>query len=177
MNKLIFCTLLFFSVLAVNAQYLKKQMIANTGCSVSLPEIVEPWEITFSDDGSAMYIGEWAEEGLAYHLIAVEFLEPLTGTQISEREELFISYLDYLKEFIGVTSASDTQTGLKNPSSAASAGIREKWQTAEGEEILLCGWVNEYHLAVLYVVYTGSPEEHKNIELFLNSFEFAADKK
>jgi hypothetical protein len=177
MNKLIFCTLLFFTVLALNAQSLKKQKIANTGCSVSLPVIVESWETFFSDDGSAMYIGEWAEEGLVYHLIAVEFLEPLTGTLISEREELLRSYLDYLKGYVGVASASDTQTGLENPSSAASAGIREKWQTAEGREILLSSWVNEYHLAVLYVVYTGSPEKHENIELFLNSFEFSADNK
>jgi hypothetical protein len=58
------------------------------------------------------------------------------------------------------------------PNQPTLAGIIDYWQSAEGNEWKVNGWITKKYIAVLYVRANGKLTESEKVNLFLNGIRF-----
>ena len=86
-----------------SAQTLKKYNLAGSGCSYyNFCEI--SFELTKSEDSSAIWTGECLKDEINYGIICVKLKEPVTDLTMAE--DLMINYADYLKTSFKITKVA-----------------------------------------------------------------------
>jgi len=177
MKTAIAFTLLLWCGFFVSAQEsstvsFSKYPIETTGCHIYLPAVPPAWAISFSDDSSSVYTNSVTYNDFIFDAILVSFKVPFTGESHEVLEDLLISYIDFLKEAYDTDESSDYGKGQILPGNDDALGVMAFWESADGTQTKLKGWITETHLAVLLVYGTNDPSELALTDAFLNGFRF-----
>lgn len=168
---ILIATILFSGASFSQVHRFNKYEIGSTGCTVYLPDEIV-FNFSYSDDSSEVYTGELFTDSASYGIICVRFREPI-GEIKEPNVELLISYLDYLKQALGIVEAAGYGKGHTMENHPTAAGVIDYWQDAANTEYRVKAWVENRFLAVLYVTGTGSSSPIHDV--FLNGFHFPAE--
>ncbi|MCB9558866.1 MAG: hypothetical protein H6709_00655 [Kofleriaceae bacterium] len=146
--------------------------IGASGLSAYLPRGFPAFAVTPSEDGSDVLTAELDVGGFTFGVIAVRFKDPI-GDDGDANEELLIAYLDFLKGSVGVTGAVGYGRGHTLADAPAARGVLDYWQTGDGGELVVKGWVTSTHLAVLYITGHGEYPYFNAQQMFLDGIRFA----
>ncbi len=169
--------LLVLLIYTANAQedvksLFKKYPVESTGCMVYMPAPPGEWTAEKSDDGSDVYTATVESEGMVFDAIVVQFKEPFADVSAEEREEILVSYLDFLQDAIGITMADGYEKGLSMSGFPTASGVADYWEFDDGTQGKVTGWINETHLAVLMVSAADDPTDKAATDTFLDGFRF-----
>lgn len=169
-----FCLWGVFFVTAQDANPVSfsKYPIESTGCSVYLPAVPPAWSVSFSEDSSAVYTNSVEYKDFIFDVIMVNFKVPFTGESHEVLEELLISYLDFLKEAYETDNSSGYGLGQVLPGNDDVLGVLDFWESADGTQSKVKGWITDTHLAVLVVYGKSDPSDLALTDVFLNGFRF-----
>lgn len=169
--KFFFLPLIFlFYMLGTSGQSIKKYPIGSSGCSAYMFCNPEEFERTFSEDSSAVYTGECEADSLVYGIICVKLNEAVAAG--NDAEDLMISYLDYLKSIMRITTAAGYGKGHTLSGKPDARGVIDYWKNKEGSDWKIKGWTDGKFISVLYVTAKGKLNETEKINVFLNGFRF-----
>ena len=169
----IYFFLCLFSTAAAG-QRIQKYTIAQTGCSAYMFCEVKEFSMAYSEDSSMVYTGECTgTDEVNYGVICVKFKEPLPD--MSEAENVLISYLNYLKPHFDVAAATGYGKGHKLAGYDKAVGVIDYWKDKEGNNLKLKGWTDGQFIAVLYA-YSKKELPKQKVNLFLEGFRFPGMK-
>ncbi|MBK7410208.1 MAG: hypothetical protein IPL49_06065 [Saprospirales bacterium] len=174
MRKLVFLSLLFAFSLFAQAQEIprfQKFTLSDSGFQAYLPSYPDNLEVSWSEDSAKIWTGEVEANGLLFGLICVEFSEPLDA-DAEMQVALLESYLDYLQSAFSVEESTGYGYGHTLDSNPDVSGILDYWVDSDGYTWNVKGWVNQKHLAVLYVGGGEEDPEFNSANLFLNGIRF-----
>lgn len=160
-------TILFFG--NAKSQSLKKYDINKSGCSVYMYCAPGRFEETYSEDSSKVYTAECKIEDLSYGIICVQLLTP--SENLSEAEDMVISYLDYLKVNFDIKSAVGYGRGNHLNDREDTRGVVDYWKDGDNNNWEVKAWTNGKIIGVLYA-YSQKELPETKINVFLNSFRF-----
>ncbi|MCB9230381.1 MAG: hypothetical protein H6581_01855 [Bacteroidia bacterium] len=174
-HTLILITILVLAAsLRVEAQVprFSKQPIGESGCKAYLPGTFSDFEVSKTEDGLPMYMGEYVENEITYGVILVDLSK---GEFAEESKEdlltLLTSYLDYLQSAFEITGAAGYGLGHTLDSNPNAQGVIDYWEDGDLLQYAVKGWVDHNALAVLFV--SGKELPVYNVqEMFLNGFRF-----
>ena len=159
---------------AQNVPRFAKYAIGESGMFCYLPADPGGFELTLSEDGSAVYTGEVTHNDFNFAVIAINFKEPATGTN-EEREELLISYLDFLQTQLGIQESAGYGKGHTLDSDESVIGVLDYWADDEGNDWVIKGWINEGHMAVMCLYGKGEYPYYSVQDMFLHGIRFSED--
>ncbi len=162
------CVILTLLLLAHTAQgqLVKKYPIGNSGCSASFFCDPSPFDLSKSPDSSDVVTGECTQGDMTYGVICVQLRQPINDADASEKT--VITYLDYLKTTLDITTSAPYGKGQRLRGRPDSRGILDYWQTKEGEHWKLKGWTDGYYIVVMYTFSKKKINENK-ADMFINS--------
>lgn len=154
------------------AQSMRKQPIGTSGCELyAFGEM--KFQESYSPDSSVVYTGENAgADSLYWGVICVRLNPSAVIADAEAADQLLSSYLDFLKTSLDIKSAVGYGRGNSLANQATLAGIVDYWQSSDGDEWKIKGWITKKHLAVLYVRARGKLVESEKVNLFLNGIRF-----
>lgn len=156
---------------------MEKNEIMKSGTAAYFPKIAaSDFESTYTEnlslspDSAKVYIASTNFEDFDFTVILVQF-NGLTMNTPEEKENLLISYLDYLQQTLEITGAAGYGKGHTSSYNPTALGIIDYW-TDGVETIAVKGWIVENQLAVMML--SGKNEyPYFNIqEMFLNGIRF-----
>ncbi len=158
----------FFSlvVITANAQTLKKYPIGNSGCSL-YSYCASKYEMTLSDDSSQVYTGECTVADVAYGVICVRLLSPLTDLTMAE--DLLISYLDFLKSNFEIQKAAGYGKGHILNNNEKTRGILDYWEDKDQDKWKIKAWTDGKYIGFMYA-YSKKELPEAKVNVFLDSF-------
>jgi hypothetical protein len=166
--------LILFSTLQIStvsfSQSLKKYVIGSSGCSVYMLCDPGEFQMTYSEDSSAVFTGECKPDSVSYGIICVKLKETIPAGD--DAEELLISYLDYLKTAFKIKSSAGYGKGQTLSSKADARGVLDYWNDEGGNEWKVKGWTDGKFISILYVIEKGKLEYSPKHDLFMNGFRF-----
>jgi hypothetical protein len=148
---------------------MQKVEISKTGCSLYMPGSPE-FNISKSEDGSDVYIGEVEFDGFRYAVVCVKFAEAMPEKE--GRVDLLISYMNFLQGQFGITAAAGYGKGHTLESNPNADGVIDYWVDETENEWAVKGWIDGNYLAVLCLY---GAEEHPYFsvqQMFLDGFRF-----
>ena len=152
------------------SQSLKKYAIGTSGCSVYMLCDPGQFQMTFSEDSSAVFTGECKPDSVTYGIICVKLKETIPAGD--DAEDLLISYLDYLKTAFKIKSSSGYGKGQTLNSKADARGVLDFWNDEVGNEWKVKGWTDGKVISILYVIEKSKSEYPAKHDVFLNGFRF-----
>ena len=157
------------SIMFIHAQSLKKYAISNSGCSVYL--FCEPakFDVDLSEDSSTVYTSECMKDSVTYGIICIKLLNPVTN--LTNAEDLAISYLDYLKLNFEIKSSVGYGRGNMLGNNEKTRGITDYREDKEKNKWKVKTWTDGKFIGVLYAHSRKELPETK-ADTFLNSFRF-----
>lgn len=175
--KIIFSFALILCVFAASSQEaakasFRKYPVASTGCNIYFPAPPETWTLEKSQDSSDVYTNSVIIENLAFDAIVVKLAEPMEEWTNEEKQDLLISYLDYLKGELKVIEAAGYGRGQILQSNEAATGVLDFWKFEDGTQGKVKAWANDTYLAVLLVSGVSDPSDKSIADVFLNGFRF-----
>lgn len=168
------CLLALFLLLYTcsSAQLMRKQPVGKSGCELYAFGDMKFSE-SFSPDSSTVYTGEnVSNDSLHWGIICVKLNPAAVIADAEAADQLLSSYLDFLKTALDIKSAVGYGRGHSLPNQPTLAGIIDYWQSAEGNEWKVNGWITKKYIAVLYVRANGKLTESEKVNLFLNGIRF-----
>lgn len=175
MKKLIAILPLLFSVMFAAAQDVPrfaKYSVGESGCSLYLPGDPGEFEMTYSEDGSAVYTGEVTHGDFNFAVICVQFKEDISGESDEAQVELLTGYMDFLQGQFGVTGSAGYGKGHTLEDYPDAKGVIDYWEDAEGLQYAVKGWVDDHFIAVL-LLYGEKEYPYFNAQqMFLDGFRF-----
>jgi hypothetical protein len=151
------------------AQSLKKYPIGTSGCSFYTFCDPGTFDVAKSPDGSDVYTAECNNTDVAYGVICVKLKDNIPD--MKESEDVLVSYLDYLKTAMKITSSAGYGKGHRLKDNENTRGIIDYWKDKDNNWKIK-GWTNGKFIVVLYVYSKGEIDETKT-NVFLNSLVFA----
>lgn len=149
-----------------------KQPIENSGCYAYFPEDVEMvFDVSYSPDSAKMYTGDFLSGNFHYSIIVVK-LNDLTMEDAAEKEEMLVSYLDYLQESFSIVGAAGYGKGHTLESNPAAVGMIDYWEDEEGDQWSVKAWADESTMAVMFIYGPTEYPSYTAGQLFLNGFRF-----
>jgi hypothetical protein len=146
----------------------QKANILTSGCAAYFPNGIPAFEMTLSEDSSKVYTGEVNVDNYVFGIICVKLSEKVG----SEKEDLLINYLDFLKSAFKIKGSAGYGKGHTLESCPSAVGVIDYWEDADGTKYQIKGWINESYLAVLYI---NGKTDYPNLNIanvFLNGFRF-----
>ncbi len=173
----IISTVFILLIYTANAQedvksLFKKYPVESTGCMVYLPAPPGEWTAEKSVDSSDVYTATVESEGMVFDAIVVQFKEPFTNLSAEEKEDILVSYLDYLQDAIGVYMSDGYEKGQSLSGFPNVTGIADYWEFDDGTQGKVKGWISDTHLAVLVVSADDDPSGNTATDTFLDGFRF-----
>ena len=177
MRKHLIALLFLFPFMAVAQSpappRLTKTPIGNCGCSAYMPADMPKFNLSLSEDGAEVYTAELETSGLFYGCIAVKFAERFGDDYTSEHlEALLISYMDYLKSILGVTSSTGYGKGHTLTDYPDALGVLDYWQTGDSVHYAVKGWINRDKMGVLFLGKKDSDADVNVQNVYLNGWRF-----
>ena len=108
-------------------------------------------ETSYSMDSSVVYTGEVPVGDFTFAVIAVQFGERQEMGQ-EQKEELLISYLDYLQQSFEIMEATGYGKGHTLEAVPSMIGVIDYWEDSEFNTWAVKGWGNDEFL-VVYMIY------------------------
>lgn len=177
-KSLVFLCLVCWFSLPLVAQKIprfQKVSISTSGCTAYMPSVPEAFSQSFSPDSSVVYQGECTFDGFEFGVIAVKFHLPVGGSD-KDKEDLLVSYMDYLKGEFKVKASAGYGRGHHLDSEPSAVGVIDYWKDQQGGEIAVKAWINGELIGFLYL---SGKTEYPNFnvqQLFLNGFRFPKKK-
>ena len=168
MQRLIIIVTVFLYSQSLFAQSLKKYPISQTGCFVYFLCDPGTFALDKSPDSSDVYTAECSSEDMSYGIICVKLKDKITDPKTSE--DVLVSYLDYLKNSLSITSAAGYGKGHKLKDKEDTRGVIDYWKDKDNNW-KVAGWTNGKFICVLYV-YTKKDIPEIKADVFLNSLLF-----
>lgn len=165
-------TFLFFILasitIAVSAQSLKKYPVSNSGCLVYL--FCEPtFDQAYSQDSSNVYTAECVKDSVSYGVICIKLFKAVDD--ISQAEDLVVSYLDYLKTTFEIAHAIGYGKGNRLNGNENTRGVIDYWEDKDHNNWKVKAWTNGKFVGVMYAYSLKKLPETK-VDAMLNSFRF-----
>ncbi|MCL5073002.1 MAG: hypothetical protein M1308_19250 [Actinobacteria bacterium] len=129
------------------------------------------FDISYSEDSSIVYASEVQVDNHYFGLICVKFFSKLEGTD-SEKEDLLINYLDFLKTAFKIKESAGYGKGHSLESCPSAKGVIDYWEDEKGQKWQIKGWINEEYLSVLYIYGKLEYPNFNIANMFLNGFRF-----
>ncbi len=152
---------------AGEAQTLKKYAVSHSGCSVYMFCDPGKFDIDHSEDSSTVYTAQCKTGDVTYGVICIRLLEQVNN--LTEAEELMISYLDYLKLDFEIKSAAGYGKGHKLNNAANTTGVIDYWKDAGKNNWKIKAWTDGKFIGVLFAFSIKELPEPK-INAFLDGF-------
>lgn len=147
-----------------------KYPVGTSGASAYYPGEPE-FDLSYSEDSAAVYVGEVAMDTFTFSTIIVQFKDPI-GDDKAINEGLLVSYLDFLQQQFDIESSAGYGKGHTLESAPDAVGVIDYWLETDGTNYQVKGWVNSTHLAIM-MIYGSSEYPNFNVaQLFLNGFRF-----
>ena len=166
-----FITVLIF-LLSANSGYcqaLKKYPVSNSGCSAYFFCNPGTFDLAKSPDSSDVYTGECTVDDVGYGIICVKLKDQINDMQTSEN--VLISYFDYLKTTLNITSATGYGKGHKLKNKENTRGVIDYWKDKDNENWKIKGWTDGKYIGCMYVYSKKELNETKS-NIFLDGLLF-----
>lgn len=149
-----------------------KQPIENTGCYAYFPNDVEMvFDLSYSPDSSKVYTGDFLSGDFHYSIILVQ-LKDLVMEDAVEKEEMLVSYLDYLQESFSIVGSAGYGKGHTMESNPAAVGMIDYWEDNEGDQWSVKAWADGSTMAIMFIYGATEYPSYGAGQLFLNGFRF-----
>ena len=149
-----------------------KQPIENSGCYAYFPEDVEmAFDLSYSPDSSKVYTGDFLSGDFHYSIILVQ-LKDLVMEDAVEKEEMLVSYLDYLQESFSIVGAAGYGKGHTMESNPVAVGMIDYWEDNEGDQWSVKAWADGSTMAIMFIYGATEYPSYGAGQLFLNGFRF-----
>lgn len=170
MKPIILLALLSLSIFQVQAQSLKKVPIKttsnNSGCSVyTFCDLA--FNISYSPDSSEVYTGECVKDSLGFGVVFVKLTKGAIMPDFESAEDLTMTYLDYLKSNLSITSAAGYGKGHTLRNNENIRGVVDYWEDQENNNWKIKAWTDKTFICVLYA-YSKKELPEQRIDAFLN---------
>ncbi|MBL7812444.1 MAG: hypothetical protein JNL57_09505 [Bacteroidetes bacterium] len=148
--------------------------ISSTGAEIYIPKTpagTNPeFELTYSEDSSGVYTTDVVVD--SFHFAAV-FIQLKQAAEKTDREELLIHYLDFLKGQFGITQYAGYGKGHTLNRCDSCIGVIDYWAAADETQYSVKGWMDEgKHMAVLILYGKGDYPYYNVQDMFLNGILF-----
>lgn len=170
MKPVLFIFSLIFLSSSSIGQLIKKYSISNSGCAAYMFCNPGEFEISYSPDSSVVYTAECKSDSLHYGIICVKMKAGVADSE--DAEQILISYLDFLKRQLSVTSSAGYGKGHALTSNSAARGVIDYWKDKDGNDWKIKGWTDGKFMSVLYVYADGAMNEPAKVNVFLDGFRF-----
>ncbi|ASS50635.1 MAG: hypothetical protein A3D31_13815 [Candidatus Fluviicola riflensis] len=149
-----------------------KQPIENTGCYAYFPNDVEMvFDLSYSPDSSKVYTGDFLSGNFHYSIILVQ-LKDLVMQTTEEKDDMLVSYLDYLQGTVGIVGSAGYGKGHTMESNPSAVGIIDYWEDDEGDQWSVKAWADGSTMAILFIYGATEYPSYGAGQLFLNGFRF-----
>lgn len=145
--------------------------VADTGCALYAPAGFTFGAPSKSEDGADVWTGEAAVDGWTFGAVVVKFPAPMAATP-AELEELLVGYLAFLQGQLSVVGATGVGRGHTHAESASARGVIDYWVDKDGDRWAVKGWVDDRHLAVLFLYGKGDYPYFTAQQMYLDGFRF-----
>lgn len=150
----------------------EKIEIGESGATAYFPETDSlESDISFSEDGSAVYSAGVQAGDYYYGLIIAQFAGFTLDTK-EDRESTLVAYLDYLQEVNGILYSAGYGMGHVLATDESVEGIIDFWVDGDGDEWAVTGWVQQDAIAVLYILGPGTYPNYSVSKFFFNGVTF-----
>ena len=164
--KLVITTLVcILFALSSNGQSLKKYPISVSGCSAYFYCDPGTFDMSKSPDSSEVYTGECINGDMSFGSICVKLKDKMNDMQTSE--DVLISYLDYLKKSLNITSAAGYGKGHRLKNKETTRGVIDYWTDKDRLNWKVKGWTDGRYIVVMYAYSKGELNETK-VNVFLD---------
>jgi len=157
---------------AQSAPRLEKKVIGNSGCFGYFPKDMPDFEVSYSEDGAAVFTSEIEVGEHNFSCITVKFKDPFVDSDREDMQELLISYLDFLQSQFGVTGTAGYGKGHTLESNPNATGILDYWEDADGLQYAVKGWVDQSYMGINFIYGKEDYPFFSLQEMFLNGFRF-----
>ncbi len=161
---IIFLAMSLYSYTSVGQSF-KKYTIGNSACSGYFYCDPGTFKLEASPDGSDVYTGECGSEEIYYGIICVKLKDKINDMDGSEK--MLISYLDYLKPSLNITSSAGYGKGHRLKNREDTRGVIDYWKDKDGFNWKIKGWTDGKIIAVMYAYAKKDLPENK-VNLFLD---------
>lgn len=126
-----------------------KHLIGSSTSSAYFPAENPIFEETMSEDLSVIITTETIIGEHSFSLIHVDLKEMVTDS--IDRENLLVSYLDYLQQNYAIADAAGYGKGHTLEKYPQAQGIIDFWRDLDNNEYSVKGWITEDHITVFLV--------------------------
>lgn len=179
MRNLFFLLLLFVgsSAFSQNSLRFTKYDVGTSGCKLYLPDTPDPVDLSYSPDSSKVYTIEALDSttNAYYHFGAI--VVDLKGGALAddEKEDMIISYMDYLKTAFNIESSAGYGKGHTLTTHETAKGVLDYWVDKDGDHWKVMGWAAEQYIIVQFVY---GPRDYPNtnvLDIFFKGIRFPGD--
>ncbi len=150
--------------------------VPGCGCALYAPSGLAFDPPTKSEDGSDVWTGEAAVDRWHFGAVVVKFAVPMQASTEAapgdDMEALLISYMDFLKTQLSITSAAGVGRGHTHAENPSARGVIDYWEDKDGDHWAVKGWVDADRLAVMFVYGPGDYPYLTAQQLYLDGFRF-----
>jgi hypothetical protein len=164
MKPFIYSLIFLLSASSSDGQSLKKYPISGSGCSAYFFCDPGAFALDKSPDSSDVYTGECATDDISYGIICVKLKEQISDMQTSE--DVLITYLDYLKKSLEITSAAGYGKGHRLKNKENTRGVIDYWKDKAGENWKVKGWTDGRYICCMYA-YAKKDLPETKVNVFL----------
>lgn len=148
-----------------------KTAISTSGCFAYLPVSDAIFDVSYSPDSSIVYTGDFPVDDYHYALIVVKLKDTyLAGKE--EKENMLISYLDFLKESFSIEGAAGYGMGRMLESNPDAIGILDYWEDTDKDQWVVEGWADGSTIAVMMIYGPGEFPNTNVANIYLEGFRF-----
>ena len=167
MNRLFVIILLLNSCYNGFGQSLEKYQLGDSGCSAYFFCDPGTFDKNYSPDSSIVYTAECTDELMNYGIICVAFTNAIPD--ILEAEDVLVSYMDYLKDALGITTSMGYGYGHLLQEREDTRGVLDYWTDAEENNWKVKGWTDGRYLGILFA-YTQDEIAEEPVNVYLDGF-------
>lgn len=166
MKKALLISFLLLITAAGFSQSIKKYAVSNSGCSAYF--FCEPkFESSKSQDSSTVYTAECIKDEVSYGIICVKLLNPVTD--LTQAEDLLISYADFLKSSFDITQSAGYGKGHHLNNNENTRGILDYWQDKDKNNWKIKAWTDGKYIGFMYA-YSKKALPEQKVNVFLDGF-------
>jgi len=147
----------------------KRFSIANSGCTILLPEHAGNFSTSFTNAKDIIHFGETSEGDVTYGSVTIQLLNPLDT--LAEAEKVLAQFMHTLQASYDIEHTTGLTLGYTLKGNNEARGIVDYWQDADGIDFKVKGWTNGSIMAVLFIREISQVPVAKQ-EMYLDSFKF-----
>jgi len=168
-----FINMLAFGQGTFTAPRFTKTAIGNSGSFAYLPETKTPqtFDMSYSPDSARLYTCDIAFGNFNYSVIVVKLNDVILETN-EDKENMIISYLDYLKKNFDIVQFAGYGKGHTLESNPQAIGMIDYWEDKDKQQWSVKAWADESTLGVMLVYGATEYPNATTLGMFLNGFRF-----